>query len=266
MNSWKREPSTIAGDDLARVELVPEVLGHEPVQVGGVELRRLRGRELPGAREWGIEMTDDLAADRERVLVRGRVVVCDSRAPGVDVGAAELLGRDVLPRRGLHQRRAADEDRPGSANDHRLVRHRGHVRASGGAGAHDRRDLRDPERGKASLVEEDAPEVVAIGEDLGLEREERAARVDEVEAGEPVLSRDLLSAEMLLHRQRVVGAALDRRVVGDDDALAALDDPDPRDDARRRRVSAIELPGRERVQLEEGASRNRPAGRCARAR
>ncbi len=53
---------------------------------------------------------------------------------------------------------------------------------------------------------------------------------------------------------RVVGAALDGGVVRDDDALAAFDDPDSRDDARRRRVSAVELPGRERVQLEEGTA------------
>ena len=96
--------------------------------------------------------------------------------------------------------------------------------------------------------------MVAIGEHLGLERQEGAARVDEVEARQPVLARDLLCAQMLLHGHRVVGAALDRGVVRDDDALATFDDPDSRDDARRRRVSAIELPGRERVQLEEGAA------------
>ena len=190
--------------------------GTSPYRSAGSSSGGSGRRELPGDREWGIEVPDDLAADRERVLVRGRVVVGDSRAPGVDVGAAELLGGHVLSRRGLHERRAADEDRPGSANDHGLVRHRRHVRAAGGAGAHDRRDLRDPERREARLVEEDAPEVVAIGEDLGLERQEGAARVDEVEAREAVLARDLLRAQVLLHRQRVVGAALDRRVVRDD--------------------------------------------------
>ena len=125
-----------ARDDLARVELVAEVLGDESVQVGRVERGRLRRRELPGARERRVEVPDDLAADRERVLVRGGVVVGDARAARVDVGAAELLRGHLLPGRRLHERRAADEDRPGSADDHRLVRHRGHVGAARGAGAH----------------------------------------------------------------------------------------------------------------------------------
>ena len=95
--------------------------------------------------------------------------------------------------------------------------------------------------------------MVAVGEDLGLERQERAARVDEVEARQPVLACDLLGAQVLFHRQRVVRAALDGRVVRDEDALAALDHPDAGDDARRGRVSVVQLPGGEGVQLEERA-------------
>ncbi len=34
--------------------------------------------------------------------------------------------------------------------------------------------------------------MLAVGEDVGLERQERAARVDEVDAREPVLLGDLL--------------------------------------------------------------------------
>ena len=93
--------------------------------------------------------------------------------------------------------------------------------------------------------------MVAVGEHLGLEGEERAARVDEVEAGQAVLACDLLCAQVLLHRERVVRAALHGRVVRDDHALPALDDADPRDDPGRRRVTVVELPGRERIQLQE---------------
>ena len=42
---------------------------------------------------------------------------------------------------------------------------------------------------------------------------------------------DLLRAQVLLDRHRVVGAALDGRVVGDDHALAAADPADAGDDA-----------------------------------
>ena len=105
-----------AADHRARVELVPEVLGNEAVQIRRVERGLLHRGELPRGRGRGIEVADDLARDRERVLVRGRVVVGDARAPRVDVRAAELLRGDVLSRRGLHERRAADEDRPGPAS------------------------------------------------------------------------------------------------------------------------------------------------------
>ena len=152
-----------AADHGARVELVLEVLGDEPVEVLRVERRLLRRRELPGRRERGIEVAHDLAGDRERVLVGRGEVVGDARAARVDVGASELLGCDVLPGRGLHERRPADEDRSGPVDDHGLVRHRGHVGAARGARAHDDRDLRDAQRREPRLVEEDPAEVLRSG-------------------------------------------------------------------------------------------------------
>ena len=252
LNSSSRDAVDDARDQLARVDLVAEVLGHEPVQ-----LRRVRKRAAPAGRRprdapWTcLQVRDDPARDRERVLVRRRVVVGDAAAPRVDVGAAELLGGDVLAGRRLHERRPADEDRSGAADDDRLVAHRRDVGAARGARAHHDGDLRDAARRHLRLVEEDPPEVVAVGEDLRLKRQERAARVDEVEARQPVLRGDLLRAQVLLHRQREVRAALHRRVVRDDHALAAFDDADARDDARARRLSVVQVPRGECVQLEE---------------
>ena len=80
-----------------------------------------------------------------------------------------------------------------------------------------------PGRRHAGLVVEDAAEVLAVGEDLVLQRQEGAARVDEVDARQAVLEGDLLGAQVLLHRDRKVGAALHRGVVGDDHRLAAVD-------------------------------------------
>ena len=189
-------------------------------------------------------------------------MVGDAGAARVHVGAAELLGAHVLPGRGLHERRAADEDRPRAVHDHGLVAHRRHVGAAGRARAHHDRDLRDPLRGHARLVVEDPAEVLAVGEDLGLQRQEGAARVDEVDAGEVVLLRDLLRAQMLLDGEREVGAALDGRVVCDDDALLALDDADARSrsrpTARRRRTAP-----RRRARSARG--RRRPGRRVGRS-
>ena len=112
-----------------------------------------------------------------------------------------------------------------------------------------------PGRRHPRLVVEDPPEVVAVGEDLGLERQERAARIDEVDARQPVLERDLLGAQVLLDGHRVVGAALDRRVVGDDDAGRALDPADAGDDPGARRVVVVQAGRGERAQLQEGRAR-----------
>ena len=185
------------------------------------------------------------------MLVRDGVVVGHAGGARVDVGAAELLRGHLLAGGRLHERRAAEKDRARALDDHRLVAHRRDVGASGGAGAHDRRDLRNPRGRHHRLVEEDAPEVLAVRKDLVLHRQEGAAGIHQVDAREPVLPRDLLGAEVLLDGERVVRAALHRRVVRDDHALPPLDDADPGDHPCRGRVVVVEAVRRERVQLEE---------------
>src|SRR4029450_1174033 len=90
-----------------------------------------------------------------------------------------------------------------------------------------------------------------IREDLGLEREECAARVDEVEARKPVLLRDLLRTQVLLDGQREVRAPLHGGFVPAAPALPPFDDADPGDDPGRGRLPVVDIPRREGVQLEE---------------
>ena len=90
-----------------------------------------------------------------------------------------------------------------------------------------------------------------VRKDLVLHRQEGAAGIDHVDAGQIVLPRDILRAQMLLHRHRVIGAALDGGVVGDDDAFAARDAPDAGDDAGGMDVAAIEAVGGQRRQFEK---------------
>ena len=90
-------------------------------------------------------------------------------------GAAELLGGDVLADRRLHQRRPGEiEPRP-FGHQHGVAEHR-QVRPARDAVAHDRRDLRDAARREDRVVAEDAAEVVLVGEDLVLHRQEDARR------------------------------------------------------------------------------------------
>ncbi len=167
------------------------------------------------------------------------------------VGAAQILGSHDFADGGLHQRRAAQEDRALLAHDNGLVAHRRHVGAAGRARAHDAGDLRDALRRHVGLVVEDAAEMGLVGEYLRPLRQVGAARIDQVDAGQPVLHRHFLGAEMLLHGHRIVGAALDRGVVADDGALNAADAADARDDTRARRLVVVHAHGGERRQLEE---------------
>src|SRR4029079_12891195 len=134
------------------------------------------------------------------------------------------------------------------------------VGAAGGARAHHAGDLRDAACREVGLVEEDPAEVLAVGEHVVLHRQERSAGVDEVDAGQPVLQGDGLRAKVLLDRQRVVGAALDGRVVGHDHALAAVDPADAGDDRGAGdgvdvvRPGAVHPERRERAELEERAA------------
>ena len=121
-------------------------------------------------------------------------------------------------------------------------------------------DLRDAGRGERRLIVEDAAEMLAVGKHLGLVRQVGAAGIDQIDAGQPVLARDLLRAEMLLHRHRIVGAALHRGVVADHHDEPAMDAADAGDDAGAVDRLAIHVVRGERRQLEERRARVDQAG------
>ncbi len=257
-----------AGDHLAHVVGRSRVGGHDAVQLVGVERRCHRLGALPGSGRARSEGGCDRPQPVEGLPVGIDEVVDDARDAGVHVAPAELLGADDLAGRGAHEGRPPEEDRALVAHDDRLVAHRRHVRTACRARAEHGGELGHARRREARLVVEDAPEVLLVGEDLVLHRQVGTAGVDEVDAGEPVLERHLLGAQVLLHGERVVGAALHRGVVGDDHALAPRDAPDPGDDARarvpRRRTSPWLRAGRARGRASRGRrGRRRGRGRAA---
>ena len=254
-----------ARDHLAHVVGLPDVGVDDAVDVLGRKPRRNRLAHLQRDALRPVEVADDPARDRQRMVIVERVVVGDAGHARVDVGAAQLLGRHDLAGRRLHERRTAEEDRPLLLDDDRLVGHRRDVRSAGRARAHHHGDLRNALRRHRRLVVEDAAEVIAVGKHVDLVGQVGAAGIDEVDARQVVLARDLLRAQVLLDGQRIVGAALDGRVVADDHALAAGDPADAGDDARRprwcRRTSRRQRAARTRGT----ASRDRPARARARA-
>ncbi len=94
--------------------------------------------------------------------------------------------------------------------------------------------------------------MLAVREHLVLSRQVGAAGVHQVDAGQAVLAGDGLRAQVLLHRQRVVGAAFHGGVVGDDHALDAFDAADTGHHAGSSDVFAIDLMGGQRREFEKG--------------
>ena len=78
-----------------------------------------------------------------------------------------------------------------------------------------------------------------------------AAGVDQVDAGQVVLARDLLRTQVFLHRHREVGAALDRGVVGNDHHFGAMHAADAGEDAGGRRGIVVHAARGERAEFQE---------------
>ena len=172
----------------------------------------------------------------------------------MQVAAAEVLRGHDLAGRGLHQRRAAEEDRALVAHDHGLVAHRGHIRTASGARAEHGRDLWNAVGAELRLVVEDAAEVLTVGEDVVLPRQERATRVHQVDTGQPNLPGDLLRPQMLLDRNRVVRPAFDGGVVGHDHALAPGYPSNAGDHACAGTLVVVHAVGGERRHFEQWAA------------
>ena len=109
-------------DHLAHLIGRADVVGDDAVKLVGVELRLDRLGDVDVDLLHPIEASDDVADDRQRMVVIVGDMVDHPRAPPVHLGPAQLLGRDHLAGRRLDQRRTGQEDRALVADDHALVR------------------------------------------------------------------------------------------------------------------------------------------------
>ena len=113
-----------ARDHLAHVVWLARVARHDAVDLGGIVGGGSGVARVDGRRRRRRQRGEDVARDaRARGVVVGEVIG-DAGDAGVDVAAAELLGGHLLAGRGLHQRRAAEEDRALVLDDDGLVAHR----------------------------------------------------------------------------------------------------------------------------------------------
>ncbi len=94
--------------------------------------------------------------------------------------------------------------------------------------------------------------MIAVGKDLGLQRQKCSARINQVDAGQVIFFRDLLCPQMLFDRQRIIGAALDGGIIRDNHAFLSLDQSDARDNSCGGSLVLIHIPCRQRTQFEKG--------------
>ncbi|MNV03306.1 hypothetical protein D3C71_935670 [compost metagenome] len=146
------------------------------------------------------------------------------------IRAAQFLRAHHFAGRSLHQRRAAEKDRALIFDDHGLVAHGGYIGPARGATPHHHGDLRDALRRHIGLIVKDTAEMIAVGKHLVLIGQVRAAGIHQINTGQAVFSGDFLRAQMFLDRQRIIGAALHRRIIGDNDAFTARHPADAGDD------------------------------------
>src|SRR5262245_62088215 len=175
------------------------------------------------------------------MFVVRRQVIGNAGHPCMDIAATETFRIDILSRSGFYERRSAEKNRSLIAHDDRLIAHRRYVSAARRTRTHHDRDLWNTQRRHRRLVIEDPTEVLFVREYLILHRQKRTARIDEIDARQEGLERYFLRAQMLLYRDRVIGAALDRCVVDDDDTLAPRYPSNSRNDSGARYDVVIQL-------------------------
>ena len=230
-----------AGDDLAHVEWHAPVGRDKTVEVQGVVQGIRRFADIQPHVLDPVQVADGAPGQLERVVIVVGDVVGDAGNPRMHVGAAELLGRYLLAGRRLDQRRPAQKDRALALDDDAFIRHCRHVGPAGRARTHDHGDLRNAGRRHPRLVVEDAAEMVAVGKDLVLGRQEGAAGIDQIHARQVVFLGNFLGPQVFLDGDRVIRPALHRGVVGQHHHFGAADAPEAGDDAARRHVVFVEL-------------------------
>ena len=199
-----------------------------------------------------VQIGDDLSHNRQRVGVIKRQMIGNPAGTCVHIRAAQLLCRYDLAGRGFHQGRPSEEDRSLFFDDHRLVGHRRHIGTARRAGSHHRGDLRNTLRRHGRLIVENSPEMLPVREHIILLGQVRAAGIHQIDARHVVLPGDLLGAQMLLHGDRKIGAALNRGIVDHDHTFAPGDPAHPGQDSARRDIVVIHLPARELREFQEG--------------
>ena len=93
----------------------------------------------------------------------------------------------------------------------------------------------------AGLIIKNAAKIVFIGKNFILHGQESTTRIDQINAGQMIALGYFLGPQMFFHSYGKVGAAFDRRIIGDNHAGSAMHHADASDYSSRRDFGLIKF-------------------------
>ena len=181
--------------------------------------------QLPGRGK----VSDDLPNDLDAVGIILSQIIGHPRFPAVDKGASQFVGSNFLPRGRQHKGRAAKKNSAGPLHMDDFVAHGRDIGSPCRAQTHHAAYLWDAHLGDDGLVVKYPSSVIRVGEDLGLERQERASRVHKIDEGKAVFHGDILEPKAFLYPHGINGSPLYGGIIEMHHRLTAAHPPYPGD-------------------------------------
>ena len=166
-----------------------------------------------------IQVRYDLTRHCQSMGIVLRQMIDHAGQTRVDVTAPQIFRTHYFTRSGFHQWRATQENRALVLHDDRFITHRWHIGTTSCTRTHHHSDLWDAFSRHIGLVIENTAKVIAIREHIILVWQVRTATVNQVNTRQVILLGDFLRAQMLFHCHRIIGAALHRRIITNNNAL-----------------------------------------------
>ena len=245
-----------ARDDFLRVVLARWVVIEDAVNFFRRIERLAQGLAVKDAELAISHLVDERANAHEAAIVVGLAKIDCAADLRVHLRAAQLFRGIFRPDGGLHQRGSRKKQATAFGHED-VVAHDRQIRSTGDAHAHDGGDLRDSHGRHDGVVAKDATEVVGVGKNIFLQRQEHARRIDEINRGNAVIDGDVLCANDFLGSNREERTRFDRGVVHDEHDQPAFDARETGHDTRAWRAAPlfIHAPCRVGAEFEEHSAR-----------
>ena len=155
----------------------------------------------------------------------------------MDIAPAQIFSSHDLPGSGLDQRWSPKKNRALMHDDDGFITHRRDIRPASGAGPHNHSDLRNAFGRHGCLIIKNPTKMIPIRKHFILIRQVGTTGIDQIQARQIVLISNFLRAQMFFNRDRIIGAALDGRVITHDDTFLTRHPSDTRNNTGGRRSS-----------------------------